>query len=84
MVNPIVQTVIGVVLVALVLIIGVIVFGEFESNVNHADLTSDASSAVNETAEQTYNGFELGALLPYILFAVAILVVLIGALAFRQ
>jgi len=82
MTTPIVNTVVGVVLVSLVLIIGVIVFGTFEAGIDHSDLTAEASQAVNDTADQTYSGFSLGSLIPYVLFAVAIIVVLLRAFSF--
>ena len=77
--NGPVGTIVSVVLVAMVLMIGVVVFANFEGNVDTTGLSTAATNAINKTATQTYNGFNLGSMIPYILFAVAIIVILVGA-----
>lgn len=84
MASPIVNGVVTVVLVAIVLIVGVIVFGQFEANITHKDYTGNASEAINKTTQQTYSGFKLGSLIPFILFATLIILVILSAFAFRR
>ena len=74
-----VGTIVSVILVAMVLMIGVVVFANFEGNIDTSGLSTGAQNAINKTAQQTYNGFSLGSMIPYVLFAVAIIVILVGA-----
>lgn len=66
-------TVITVVFVAMVLVVGLIAFSSFESNIDHSEISTTASTAINKTTAQTYSGFNLGSVMPLILFAVAII-----------
>lgn len=69
---------------SLVLIIGIVVFGTFDSSIDHSQLTVDASTSVNDTATQVYNGFDIGAVIPLVLFATAIIGVLLAAFSFGR
>lgn len=82
--SGVVATIVGVVLASLVLIIGLVVFGTFESSVGHGSLTSAASTQINQTVTQTYNGFDIGAVIPLVLFATAIIGVLLAAFSFAR
>lgn len=74
-------TVVTVVFVAMVLVVGLIAFSTFESNIDHASLSTTASTAINKTTAQTYAGFNLGSVIPLILFAVAIIGIIAYAFA---
>jgi len=66
-------TVISVVFIAMVLVVGLIAFSTFESNIDHSSISTTASTAINKTTAQTYAGFNLGSVIPLIMFAVAII-----------
>lgn len=50
-------------------------------DVSYTYYGGDAYDQLEATADQTYSGYQLGSLIPYILFAVAIIVVLLKAFA---
>ena len=68
--------------VPLVLIIMVAIYTQFETNVDRADFTADANTSFTKVNTGTYNGFKLASLLPYVIIAMTILALVVGALAF--
>lgn len=71
-----------IVVVPIVLLIGVVIYGNFNSALDTGSLSSDAQSAINQTNSNAYSGFNLAAILPLVLAGVAILSIVIGAFAF--
>jgi len=70
------------ILVSFMLIIGVSVYSQFSSSVDKSDFSTAANTSITKIDTQTYNAFNLGSLLPYVLVAVAIIGVLIAAFSF--
>ena len=68
--------------VPLVLIIMVAIYTQFETNVDRASFTADANTSFTKVNSGTYNGFKLASLLPYVIIAMTILALVVGALAF--
>lgn len=68
--------------VPLLLIIMVAIYTQFETNVDRAGWTADANTSFTKVNTGTYNGFKLASLLPYVIIAMAILALIVGALAF--
>ena len=68
--------------VPLLLIIMVAIYTQFETNVDRAGWSSDANTSFTKVNTGTYNGFKLASLLPYVIIAMAILALVVGALAF--
>lgn len=58
--------------------------GDNRTNITYRYLTGDAFSAYDNTIDQGYNGFDLGAVIPLILFAAAIIGLLATAFAFGR
>ena len=81
--GQIIQQILPAVIIPIVLIIMVIVFSNFEATVDHSTISTRASTAINTTTANTYSGFDLGSILPIVLFGVAILAIIIGAFVFR-
>jgi len=69
-------------LVPIVLIVVVTVFGYFEGAVDHSSLSTDASTAVNDTASQTYNAFDMATVIPIVVIAVIIIGLLLKSFLF--
>ena len=68
--------------VPLVLIIMVAIYTQFETNVDRSGFTADANTSFTKVNTGTYNGFKLASLLPYVIIAMTILALVVGALAF--
>jgi len=68
--------------VPLLLIIMVAIYTQFETNVDRVDFSADANTSFTKVNTGTYNGFKLASLLPYVIIAMAILALVIGALSF--
>jgi len=73
-----------IVAVPILIVIGLIVYAKFEGTVNHGSITTDASDAINTTSTNTYSGFNLAAVLPIVIAAVAILSIVMSVFAFRR
>jgi len=73
-----------IVAVPILIVIGLIVYAKFEGTIDHESITSEASSAINTTSSNTYSGFNLAAVLPIVIAAVAILSIVMGVFAFRR
>jgi len=69
-------------IVPLLLIIMVAIYTQFETNVDRADFSTDANTSFTKINTGTYNGFKLASLLPYVIIAMMILGLVIGALTF--
>lgn len=82
--GQVVQQLIPAVVVPIVLIIMLIVFANFEGTVDHSDISSTASTTINDTSANAYSGFDLGSILPIVIFGVVILSIIIGAFQFGR
>lgn len=71
-----------IVVVPIVLLIGLVIYGNFNSALDTSQLSPEAQSAINNTNDNAYSGFNLAAILPLVLAGVAILSIVIGAFAF--
>jgi len=71
-----------IVVVPIVLLIGLVIYGNFNSALDTSSLSTDAQNAINNTNSNAYSGFDLAAILPLVLAGVAILSIVIGAFAF--
>jgi len=52
-------TVLGIVITATLIIIGVIIFSNIQSSVDTSGLSTEAQEAINKTTSQTYSAFKL-------------------------
>jgi ABC-type Na+ efflux pump permease subunit len=68
-------------IVPLLLIVMVAIYTQFETNVDRTDWSTDANTSFTKVNTGTYNGFKLASLLPYVIIAMAILALIVGALA---
>lgn len=64
---------------AILIIVMVIVYAEFEGAISITDHSTQAQTAFNNTNDNTYSGFELASVLPIVLAGVGVLLVVIGA-----
>jgi len=76
--------VITIVAVPMLIIIGLIVYAEFNSSVDTSDLSTDAQDAINATNSNAYAGFNLAGVLPIVIAGVAVLGIVIGAFAYMR
>lgn len=67
--------------VPLFLIIMIAVFTNFSTNVDQGEWSTDANDTYDDVTEGTWNGYQLASLLPYVIIAVIVLGILIGAFA---
>lgn len=74
--------VLTIVVVPMLLIIGLIVYANFESSVDSSTLSTEAQNAINTTNANAYNGFDLAAVLPIVIAGVAVLGIVISAFVF--
>lgn len=65
--------------VPMLLIISTAIFTNFSANVDQAGWSTEANDTKTKVEAQTWSGFKLGSLLPYVLIAVTIITVLLGA-----
>ena len=68
--------------VPIVLIIATAIYGNFSTNIDQTGWSSSANSTLTKINTGTWNGFSLASLLPFVLIAVVIVGVILGALAF--
>lgn len=80
----IVSQLLPVLVIPLLLIVMVVVFGNFESAVDTSTLSTAAKDAINKTVVQSYTAFNMASILPLIVIAVAIITVIIGAFLFTR
>lgn len=78
----VVQRLLPALVVPLLLIIMVAIYTQFETNVDRGGWSTDANTSFTKVNTGTYNGFKLASLLPYVIIAMAILALIIGALSF--
>lgn len=70
-------------MVPLLLIIMVAVFSQFGSNVDREGWSSSANETYTKIETGTWGGFKLASMLPYVIIAVVVLGIIIGAFMFR-
>lgn len=78
-----VQQLLPALVVPLFLIIMVAVYTQFGTNVDQSGWSTDANTTYTRINTGTWNGYRLASLLPYVIIAVIVLGVLIGAFVFR-
>jgi hypothetical protein len=77
------RTLMLVLVIPIMLMVMVTIFGYFEGAVDTSSLSSDAQSAINDTATQSYNAFNIASIIPLVVIAVLIITLLLGAFVFR-
>jgi len=65
--------------VPILLIISTAIYTNFSSNIDQAGWTTSANDTKTKVDDQTWSGYKLGSLLPYVLIAVTIISVILGA-----
>jgi hypothetical protein len=69
--------------VPLFLIIMVAIYSNFSTSIDRGDFTADANATFTDINNGTWDGYQLAALLPYIIVAMIVLSLIIGAVVFR-
>lgn len=75
--------VIGLVILAITIIVGVIVFSEFDDAAGSIGLTAAGTAAVANVTSNTYSGFNIVSVAPIVAAAVVVLAI-VGLLAARR
>ena len=70
--------------IPMILIIATAIFSGFQSNIDRGDWTSEANETFQKVTKQTWSGFNLASLLPFIVIAFMIVGVILGAIALRR
>lgn len=65
--------------VPMILIIATAIFTNFAENIDRSDWSSDANTTYTKVTSGTWSGFNLASMLPFILIAVTIVGVILGA-----
>jgi len=82
--NKLITIVLSVVTLAMFLVVGTYVYSNFESSIDTSSLSSEAQQAINKTNTNVYKGFQLGSILPIVLFAGAIILgIMVGFALFK-
>jgi hypothetical protein len=69
--------------VPILLIIATAIFSSFQSNIDKTGWTTEANATFSKITSGTWSGFNLASMLPFILIAVVIVGVILGALVLR-
>lgn len=67
----------------LILIIAIAIFGQFEANIDRTGWTTSANDSFSKVTSQTWSGYNLAALLPFVFVAVAIVAAIVGLMVFK-
>lgn len=70
--------------VPLVLIIMVSIYSGFSANVNQAGWTTEANDTYDDVNDGTWSGFTLAAQIPFVVIAVMVLGILVGAFVYSR
>jgi hypothetical protein len=65
--------------VPMILIISTAIFTNFGTNIDRTGWSTDANTTYTNVNTQTWAGYKLGALLPYVIIAVTIITIILGA-----
>jgi hypothetical protein len=65
--------------VPMILILSTAIYTNFGTNISRAGWTTDANATYDSINTQTWAGYKLGSLLPYVLIAVTIISVILAA-----
>ena len=65
--------------VPMILILSTAIYTNFGSNIDRTGWSTDANTTYSNINTQTWSGYKLGSLLPYVLIAVTIITVILGA-----
>jgi hypothetical protein len=76
--------VISAIVIAMLLIVGVVVFANFESSIDTTGYNVNATDAITTLKANTYSGFDLASIIPIVLFAVLIIGAIVGAFVFSS
>ena len=68
--------------VPILLIVATAIFSSFQTNIDRTGWTTEANSTFTKVTAGTWNGFNLASMLPFILIAVVIVGIILGALVF--
>jgi hypothetical protein len=68
--------------VPIILIIATAIFSGFQTNIDRGSWSTEANNTFTKVSSGTWSGFNLASMLPFILIAVVIVGVILGALAF--
>jgi len=69
--------------VPLFLIIMVAIFTQFRSNIDQTGWSSEANETLTKVESGTWGGYKLASMLPYIIIAMVVLGILLGAFVFK-
>ncbi len=69
--------------VPMVLIIAIAIFGNFSSNIDQTDWSTDANDTFDKVNTGTWNGFNLASMLPFVIIAVVIVGIILGAFVLK-
>jgi hypothetical protein len=69
--------------VPIILIVATAIFSNFQSNIDRSGWTAEANYTFSKVTSGTWSGYNLASLLPFVLIAVVIVGVILGALALR-
>lgn len=78
----IVQQLLPALTVPLILIVFVAIYTQYQTNIDQADWSTDANDTFDKINTGTWGGFKLASMLPYVIIAIVVLSLLIGAFAF--
>ena len=84
MANKFIGGILTAVLVAMFLVVGVYVYSNFSSSIDTSGLSTEAQTAINQTNTNVYKGFQLGSIMPIVLFAGLIIAGIVIGFAFYR
>jgi len=67
------------IIVPIILILATAIYNQFSANIDQGGWSSDANTTKTKIDTGTWSGFKLGSMLPFILIAMAIVTVILGA-----
>ncbi len=71
--------VLSIAVIAMVLLISVTVYANFDSSIDRTGMSTQAQQAINATSDNAYSGFDLAAVLPIAIAGVAVLLIVVRA-----
>lgn len=77
-----IRDIVMVMIIPLLLMVMVSVFAQFDDSIDRTGLSSDAQTAINDTAEQAYSAFGTATILPIVIVGALIIGLLLKMFAF--
>lgn len=74
------QIIAALLMIPLFLLLAVAIFGQFSQNVDRTSWSNASNTTYDKVVNQTWAGFNLAALLPYVMIAMAIVGAVIGGM----